>query len=287
MNSIPLNSLPILPQRKSSGWTSFGMALVMHALLIGFLYNSVQWQSAEPEGMDAELFSDLPSIAAPPMPVEPKPVPKIEPKVEPKPEPKPEPKIEPKPEVKPDIVLEQEKKRKELEAIKLAELQDKKKKEEDLKKQQAEDKLKAQEAAKLAAKEAAKDAAKREAEHQKMVQSMLGQVGGTAEKTTGGKVGQGTGSSTVSSGYAGRVDAYIKRYIVFNDETDENPSAVVEMTLSPVDGTIMSRKIKTSSGNKTYNDAVLRALDKAERLPSDNGKYHTPLELNFRLRNPS
>ena len=283
MNSIPLSNLPILPQRKSSGWTSFAMALAMHALLFAFLYNSVQWQSAEPEGMDAELYSDLPSIAAPPTPVEPKPVPKVEPKVEPK----PEPRIEPKPEVKPDIVLEQEKKRKELEAKKLAELQDKKKKEEDLKKQQAEDKLKAQEVAKLAAKEAAKDAAKREAEHQKMVQSMLGQVGGTADKTAGSGSGQGTGKAAPSAGYAGRVSAYIKRFIVFNDETDDNPSAVVEMTLSPVDGTIMSRKIKTSSGNKAYDEAILRALDKAERLPSDNGKYYTPLELRFRLKDLS
>jgi colicin import membrane protein len=51
------------------------------------------------------------------------------------------------------------------------------------------------------------------------------------------------------------------------------------------DGTITSRKVVKPSGVKSWDDAVLRALDKTEVLPRDvDGRVHTPLVLVFKLR---
>jgi len=60
-----------------------------------------------------------------------------------------------------------------------------------------------------------------------------------------------------------------------------NIEAVVEVRTSS-DGTITSRRIIKRSGNDAYDKAVLAALDKADKLPSDNGKYHNPLPIHFR-----
>ena len=51
------------------------------------------------------------------------------------------------------------------------------------------------------------------------------------------------------------------------------------------DGTITSRKITKSSGVKSWDDAVLRALDRTEVLPRDtDGRVHSPLIMEFRPR---
>ena len=42
---------------------------------------------------------------------------------------------------------------------------------------------------------------------------------------------------------------------------------------------------RKSSGSSAYDQAVLRALDKADKLPSDNGRYHNPLDIEFRPKN--
>ena len=49
------------------------------------------------------------------------------------------------------------------------------------------------------------------------------------------------------------------------------------------DGTIVGKRIAKSSGVKTWDDAVLRALDRTEVLPRDvDGRVITPMELVFR-----
>jgi colicin import membrane protein len=69
---------------------------------------------------------------------------------------------------------------------------------------------------------------------------------------------------------------------VFTDEISGNPVAEVEVRMAP-DGTITGRKITKSSGIPSWDNAVLRALDKTEVLPQDvDGAVHTPLTLVFR-----
>ncbi len=118
-SAVP-NRVPPEPGRMRA----FGLALMMHLLLLGFLWIGVSWQNVTPVAVEAEIWSPTARTAAPPPP-EPTPAPqpaKPEPvKPEPvKPPPKPvaEP-VKPK-QPDPDIALEKEKKRKELEK-KLAE----------------------------------------------------------------------------------------------------------------------------------------------------------------------
>jgi colicin import membrane protein len=69
---------------------------------------------------------------------------------------------------------------------------------------------------------------------------------------------------------------------VFTAEVSGNIEAGVEVRTSP-DGTITGRKIIKSSGNKAWDDAVLRALDKTEILPKDtDGRVPSTLEMYFK-----
>ena len=71
--------------------------------------------------------------------------------------------------------------------------------------------------------------------------------------------------------------------IVFTDDAPGNPVAEVEVRTGPT-GTIISRRITKSSGVKAWDDAVLRALDRTEKLPSDKGRYWNPMLITFRMR---
>ena len=105
-----------------------------------------------------------------------------------------------------------------------------------------------------------------------------------------GSGGNGDASSTSkdleasgpSAGYAGRIVARIKPNIVFTEDIRGNPRAEVEIRTS-VSGTIMSARITQSSGVKSWDDAVLRAIEKTEVLPKDtNGTIPTAMTIGFR-----
>ena len=103
---------------------------------------------------------------------------------------------------------------------------------------------------------------------------------------TGGPTATGTAqrASGPSANYAGRIRARIKPNIVFPDELASNPSAVVEVRTSP-DGTIVGRKLLKSSGVPSWDDAVLKAIDKTETLPRDiDGTVQPLLVITFRPR---
>ena len=87
----------------------------------------------------------------------------------------------------------------------------------------------------------------------------------------------------MSAGYAAKIRAAVRPNIVFADDVPGNPVAVVEVQTGPT-GLIINRRLKKSSGVKSWDDAVLRALDRTEKLPSDNGRYWNPLEIEFKLR---
>ena len=150
------------------------MSLLVHSILLAFLWIGVSWQSVTPVAVEAEIWNISPQEAAPPPPpepvtpqpaVEPKPSPppvkKLTPKpvVEPKPVPTPKAAAEPKqPKIKtidPDIALEKEKRRKQ-------EQQDKELAEQLSKEKLAEEK--AQKEAELERKKLAEEKAQREAD---------------------------------------------------------------------------------------------------------------------------
>jgi len=94
-------------------------------------------------------------------------------------------------------------------------------------------------------------------------------------------------SSGPSNTYGQKINSRIKPNINFTGEIKGNPSAEVEVRLSP-DGTIVSRKLLTSSGNTDWDNAVLKAVDKTQQLPRDvDGKVYPRLVINFRPKDIS
>ena len=101
---------------------------------------------------------------------------------------------------------------------------------------------------------------------------------------TGGETATGTAlrSAGPSGGYGGKVAAKVKPNIVFPDQVDGNPRAEVEVLAAP-DGTIVKARITQSSGNKAWDEAVLRALQRTETLPRDiDGRVPSSLVISFR-----
>ena len=81
---------------------------------------------------------------------------------------------------------------------------------------------------------------------------------------------------------AERLAALFKRNISFPnpDSISGNPKAVVEVRVSP-SGLIIGSRLVKSSGVPAWDDAVLRAVDKTERIPADNGRYPTVFPAEF------
>lgn len=123
------------------------------------------------------------------------------------------------------------------------------------------------------------DDARANAMRQENLQRMQGMAG-----ATGGPNATGTAlkSSGPSASYAGRLVGRIKPNITYPGDVIGNPRAEVEVRVAP-DGTITNRRIVQSSGNKAWDDAVLRAIDKTEVLPKDiDGRVPPLLVLGFR-----
>jgi colicin import membrane protein len=123
------------------------------------------------------------------------------------------------------------------------------------------------------------DAAMAESLRKEQMQRTQGLAG-----ASGGPNATGTAlkSSGPSASYAGRLVGRIKPNITYPGEVIGNPRAEVEVRVAP-DGTITSRRIVQSSGNKAWDDAVLRAIDKTEILPKDtDGRVPPLIVLGFR-----
>ena len=297
------------------------LALIAHGLLVAALTWGVSWKPDTTQvAVEAELWSRLPQEAAPrlvepdPTPPPPPPPPRPEP-IKPPPEP-PRPAPPPPPPApveRADIALEAKKKadekrkaeqlklaedKKKAEALKREEAKklDEKKKAEQKKAQEAKEKAQAlaeqkkREQAKLDAErkkreevaeaaEAKRREAQLAADRQKNLERMMGQAGATGGATARGEAQQSSGPS---ASYGGRVVARIKPNIVFTDVVNGNPRAEVEIRLLP-DGTIVASKLIQSSGNRAWDDAVLRAVERTATLPRDeNGKVPPTIVLGFR-----
>lgn len=283
-----------------------GLAILAHAFLLAALTWGVHWKSdAVYLSAEAELWSSVPQQAAP-KPVETAPTPPVPKPPQPQPEPsppppKPVPKIEPLP-PKVDIALEQKKRRLQkekaleqdrleklkLEKLKLEKLNLEKRRLEEqhererkaaLEKKKAADEAKRKDLEKAKELQELKESQQREAQRKANIQRMTGLAGATGSP---GATGTALQSSGPSAGYAGRIRGRIKPNIVFTDGIASNPMAEVEVRTSP-DGTIISRKLIKSSGVASWDDAVLRAIDKTEVLPRDtDGRVPPTLVISFR-----
>ena len=287
---------------------SFAMAAAAHVLLFAALGLVTRWTTQEQVvTAEAELWSAVPQQAAPRL-VEPEPAPAPEPEPKPEPpKPTPRPAPAPEPEVQKhdaEIALKKQKeeeKKKALEKEKAEKLRKEKLEKEKAEKEKAEKekKLKEEKAKEQKAKEDKErerkkvEADKRKAEEAKdkaeaaradaLRKENLKRMQGLAGATDGeNSTGTALKSSGPSASYAGRLVARIKPNITYPGDVVGNPRAEVEVKVG-ADGTILSRRIVQSSGNKAWDDAVLRAIDKTEVLPRDtDGRVPPVIVLGFR-----
>jgi colicin import membrane protein len=227
---------PFQPVRERGSLLCFLAALFMHMLLGALLYYGVHWHSTPPEGVSAEMWDPIPEAV------------QSEPEVKPPPA-----AVKPVEQENADISL-QEKARKAERA--------------------ARDEEKQHEAQARA--EAARKAAQREAQHNAMEAQRqasnaerASQLSHLRAQAGGAEANGGTGTSgKPSSAYAERVRQKVKPNIIFNQDIDGNPAAVVAVRMAP-DGSILSTRLAKSSGNAAWDNAVLRAVTLSDPLPRD------------------
>ena len=310
--------LEFAPPKPKGTARSVGASLVVHALLIVALTAGIQWKQDNSLSVEAELWSAVPMAAAPKLVEVEAPPPPPAPKPEPAPKPvvkAPEP---PAPNRDADIALakkrklEEEKKiqealkaeerrkeelkkeaekkakakldedKRKLEAKKEEERKEKERKEKE--KERAEKERKEKEAKKQQEqkdnKVSAEEAKKLDAIRKENMKRIAGLAGASGSENA---TGTAMKSSGPSDSYGGRIRARVKPNITFDPSSvSGNPAAEVEVRCAP-DGTIVSRKLTKSSGNPSWDNAVLKAIDKTEILPRDtDGRVHSPLLLVFK-----
>jgi len=292
MSAAALRSDPLLPPRSERLGVGAVLALAAHGLLILALALGVSWNVGAPEPVTAELWAAVPQIAAPPA-AEPEPV-----KEPPKPQPTPPQPVKQTPPPQPverdaDIAIEKAKKEKARreEQERLAEEQARRERLE--REKQAREKAEREKAEKaekaekerLAKEEADKQKRKKEEEarlaklREENLKRMMGQVGGTGDPTSAGRDARNAGPS---ASYAGKIIGAIRPNIVSINEFEGNPEAIVGLRAAP-DGTILSRRLIKPSGDKDWDEEVLRAIDRTARLPRDeNGRVPPDIELKMR-----
>ena len=288
---------------------AIALAVLAHVLLIVALTWGVHWKtSTDQPAVQAELWAAVPQQAAPR--ADPPPEPTPPPVVAPPPPPPPPPVRQAEPDTREaDLAIEREKKRLEKERKEREQLQErqrleKERKEQERKAQELKDKEKQREKERLEKERQEKDKrlaeekkqkeaeAKRkqeaiekanaqaaEARRQENLRRMQGLAGATGAENATGTALRDAGPS---GSYGGKVAAKVKPHIVYPDAVAGNPRAEVEVRAAP-DGTITSTRLVQSSGNKAWDDAVLRALQKTETLPRDvDGRVPSSLVIGFR-----
>ena len=221
------------------------LAVLVHLLLAGFLFFGVRWQSRQPEAVMVELWNSLPAPAVEKVVTRPEPPPKPEVKPEIKPEPRVEKAVEP---PKPDIALEKKKEVKK---------EPPKKPEPKLNLDRSKD-IRAEVDREMTALERSRilDQMKRE----------------TAAVT-----------SKAKDAWIGAIVRKIKPNVQAQPNIPGNPEAVFDVTLLP-NGELLAVRLRKSSGYKSYDDALERAILKSSPLPKPDRPelFERRLELKFR-----
>ncbi|WP_423600733.1 cell envelope integrity protein TolA [Roseateles sp. MS654] len=291
---------PLRPPPAPGLGRGFSFAVAAHVLLVVALSFGVSWRSTPVPALEAELWSAVPQAAAPKeqLPTETQPEP-------PKPQPEPPRPQQPTPqEVQAqrdaEIAIAKAKERKQKEEQEQREAEDKRKqdqrrkdeaeqkerdrkaREEQAKKDEAR-KDEKEKADKAKAEKARKEAeARAEAQRQENLRRIQGMAGATGGPTSTGTAQRSSGPS---ANYAGRIKARVRPNIIYNDPGGpSNPEAEVEVRAAP-DGTIVARKVVKASGLPDFDNAVLRAIDKTEKLPLDtDGTVPRVMIITFRPR---
>ena len=258
---------PLRPQRPAGLGRGALLALLVHGGLLLALALGVSWRASEPVGATAELWAAVPEFAAPAaVELPPQPVPPPQPVV------KAEPKPEPAPSRDAEIAIEKAKREREVEKQR---------------ERERDAKAEAEKQRKLALQEEQRKKLAEKAEQERSeklrqdnLKRMLGQAGATGAPSATGTAAR---DAAPSDSYAGRISARVKREIKIPNDEDipKGIRAEVEVRTAP-DGTIISRRLVKSSGNKDWDEGVLRAIDRTEVIPRDiDGRVPSVIPIGF------
>jgi colicin import membrane protein len=293
-----VGNVPYRVPPEPSTLPAIGLAVLVHLVLLAFLWIGVSWQSSEPVAIEAEVWDmKVQSAAAPAEPAtapEPEPVPETPPPPPPRPVPR---EAEPTP-VRPDIALEREKEKREQEKREeLARQKEEQRKREEQRladeKRLAEAKKledrKKQEEKKLEEKRLAeqKAAKAREAEEKaklaKLREAELRRIAGAAG--AGGEALRAT-APVIDSGYLAAIRAKIKSNTSYPGSTSVpgNPRAEFAVTQLPT-GEVMGARLTKSSGVPAFDQAVERGILAASPLPKNkDGVAQRNLIISFSMK---
>lgn len=222
------------------------LTVLVHGLLVAFLFFGVQWKRSKPEVYDVELWAPTPKpatqVLAPPPPPEVKPLPK--------PEPKPEPRVDLPPK-KPDIAVKEEKKKPELKKTEPPKPEPKP----EPKRPEAKPKFDF-------SKELASETSqlKSTAKATQTAQQMANAAAAEAEQ-------RAAANKRGAADYANKIRLKVRSNIAALPSIQGNPEAVFEVSQLPT-REILSVRLKRSSGNTVLDEAIERAIRKSSPLPA-------------------
>jgi colicin import membrane protein len=237
--------------RWSTGkWIAAILAVAVHLGFIVFLIFSVTWQNSKPEAVSVELYAPpAPEKSAPPKPAPEPPKPPPEPpKPQPEP-PKPAPKVEPPQPTKADIALKekQERERKQKEEKEKKDIEKREADKRDAEKKKQEEKRLA-EVRDRQSRES--DALKAQAERERQMAKQ------TADAMR----------TKANDAYIRSIQSKIKGNVMVPPDIPGNPEAIFDVVQLPT-GEIIDTQLRKSSGVRTYDEAVQRAIIKSSPLP--------------------
>ena len=290
---------------KTTAWIG---AILVHIALVAVLFFSVRWKQVAPAAEEPLAVELVTTAAPPPVAVEPAPPPPSPPPPAPKPAPKPAPEPPPAPAVKTpppppapspaDIARDKAQKdaEKKAQIAKLAADDAKEKaklktnddaaKKEVARKldearakevKQAQDKANKEQQAAQATVTAATAAAEKQAKELAERQAAERAAKAATDAATARARAKAEGD------YVGKIRAKVKGNIILASDVTGNPEAVFEVVQLPT-GEILSVKLQKSSGNRAYDEAVERAINKSSPLPKPDQAdiFQRQLSLKFR-----
>lgn len=230
------------------------LAFAVHVLFVAFLIFSLRWQSKQPDTIEVQLWNALPTVKEV-IEVKPKLIEheQVRPRAIEEPVPEPSKEIQ-----KPDILIKEkiEKDYKKEEILKKERI----KREQE--KSRLEELKQAKEKEELGAAQRQQDDVRRQQQEQ-----------------------AAAAQTQIRSEYVTRIQGKIRRFVVLPADIAGNPQAEFDVVLLP-GGDVLSAKLKKSSGYAAYDDAVERAIKKAQPLPlpPDPTLFPSFRELHLKFR---
>ena len=281
---------PRNPTRISGQWPALALAIAVHVAFVGVLVFSLRWQNRKPEPTTALLYAPpakaaIVESAAPPPPEskpEPKPAPVPAPRPEPPVAPAP-PKVEPrieKPDTREAAIAEKARKDEDERKERGEAARDKREREKketdqrDAEKKKRDEQQRAVEARDRQKREV--DALRAQAEREQTARERQKRetdaLRAQTEREQAARAAQQAAEAAAAArtraeaDYIRRIQSKVKGNVTLPPDMSGSPEAIFDVVQLPT-GEIIDAILRKSSGSRTYDDAVARAIVKSSPLP--------------------